>query len=143
MGGTRDYLESGGFSQQKYTQIGTTPNGIKILGHNGASNTNTPARSNTPNTMYAKYNRKSNKIDQVSVYGGNAGREKIKDIDIEHAHENKIRINRKDKVIKKFNESDIHVHEYINGVRSPMARKPSKKERRLLMEARYGNEKNK
>lgn len=66
------------------------------------------------------------------MYGaGKNGRGKHKDIDIEHEHKNPINK-------KVFGANEIHVHEYIDGVRSGEARKPSKKERRLLTVARYG-----
>lgn len=31
MGGSKNYLKSGGFSIREYKQIGTTQNGIKII----------------------------------------------------------------------------------------------------------------
>jgi hypothetical protein len=43
-------------------------------------------------------------------------------------------------VLKSFNQNEIHVHEYNGTKRSNIARKPSRKERRLLIVARYGKE---
>ncbi len=138
MGGSKDYLEDGGFSKYEYNHIGTTENGIKIINASKAGNTNTPMLSNTPYTIYAKESDKSGLINQVGVYGGIDGRQKIKDIDIEHHHNNTKKRNRKKVILKSFSENDIHVHEYDGVRRSSIARKPSKKERRLLMIARYG-----
>ena len=138
MGGSKKYLSEGGFSEYEYKQTGTTQNGIKIINNPKANNTNTPLLSNTPYTMYAKYNKEGIMIEQVSVYRGKDGREKIKDIDIGHPHENKVKRNWNTIVLKSFNMDEIHVHEYKGTKRSSIARKPSKKERRLLMIARYG-----
>ena len=82
--------------------------------------------------MYAKTDNKTGLVKQISVYSrGKEHRGKTKDIDIDHEHSNK------DNKLK-FMEKDIQVHEYDkNGRRSENARKPSKKERRLLMIARY------
>ncbi|MBQ3006767.1 MAG: hypothetical protein IJD78_04310 [Clostridia bacterium] len=138
MGGSKDYISDGGFSKYEYNQIGTTENGIKIIDNPNANNTNTPLFSNTPYTAYAKLNKEGTDVEQVSVYGGIDGRQKIKDIDTEHHHDNKIKRNRKKVVLKSFSKHEIHVHEYAGTKRSEKARKPSKKERRLLMVARYG-----
>lgn len=83
--------------------------------------------------MYAKTDQKTGIVKQITVYGnGSDHRSKLKDIDIDHEHGNKINK-------KYFSRKDIHVHEYDqNGRRSEEARKPSKKERRLIMLARYG-----
>lgn len=138
MGGSKDYIEEGGFAQYKYQQIGITENGIKIIKDPNAGNTNTPLLSNTPYTAYAKFNKSGTLVEQVSVYGGTDGRQKIKDIDIGHHHDNIKKRNRKKIIVKSFDETEIHVQEYNGTKRSEIARKPSKKERRLLMIARYG-----
>lgn len=138
MGGSKQYLSDGGFSEYEYYQVGTTQNGIKIIKDPKTGNTNTPLRSNTPFTAYAKIDKKTGLINQVGVYGGKDGREKIKDIDIDHKHDNTIKRSGKTVVLKSFLENDIHVHEYSGTKRSDIARPPSKKERRLLMIARYG-----
>ena len=73
-------------------------------------------------------------IKQISVHGGEDGHIKIKDIDIGHEHTNKLNG-------MHFSKNEIHVHIYDkNGIRSNEARKPSAKERRLIMQARYGKE---
>lgn len=138
MGGSKQYLSDGGFSEYEYYQVGTTQNGIKIIKDPKTGNTNTPLRSNTPFTAYAKIDKKTGLINQVGVYGGKDGREKIKDIDIGHKHDNTIKRNRKTVILKSFSKNDIHVHEYSGTKRSEIARLPSKKERRLLMIARHG-----
>lgn len=138
MGGSKKFLPDGGFSEYEYHQVGTTQNGIKIIKDPKAGNTNTPLFSNTPFTAYAKFNKDGTEIVQVSTYGGKDGRQKIKDIDVGHEHENTIKQNGKKVVLKTFAENDIHVHEYSGTKRSNIARKPSKKERRLLMIAKYG-----
>ena len=138
MGGTKKYLSDGGFSEYDYKQIGETENGIKIISDPKAGNTNTPLFSNTPYTAYAKFNRSGTMVEQVSIYGGVDGRQKIKDIDIEHPHNNTVKRNGQKVIIKSFSVNDIHVHEYVGTKRSEKARKPSKKERRLLMIARHG-----
>ena len=91
----------------------------------------TPTFSNTGES-YGIKSTQTGLVKQVTVYGaGQDGRGKLKDIDFEHKHRNKLdgRV---------FRADEIHVHEYIDGVRSKEARKPSKKERRLLTVARYG-----
>lgn len=142
MGGSKKFLPDGGFSEYEYYQIGTTQNDIKIIKNPKASNTNTPLFSSTPFTAYAKFDKDGTSVEQVSVYGGKDGRQKIKDIDIGHKHDNKIKRNRKKVVLKSYAENDIHVHEYNETKRSDIARKPSKKERRLLMIAKYGRRQN-
>jgi hypothetical protein len=134
MGGSKKYNPDGGFSEQDYETIGRTANGIKIIELKNNKNNNTPMFSNTPNTMYAK--TKNGKINQVAVYSrGKDHRGKLKDIDIGHYHENP------DGKLK-FQITDIHVHDYTdNSPHSKYARKPSKKERRLLMIAMYGKRK--
>lgn len=132
MGGSKKYNPDGGFTEQGYKQTGITANNIKIISIKGTGKSSTPAFSNTPNTMYAKTKDKTGVVTQISFYSrGKEQRGKTKDIDIDHKHKNK------DNKLK-FSENDIHVHEYDeNGRRSENARKPSKKERRLLMVARY------
>lgn len=133
MGSSKDYEPNGGFNVQRFNTVGTTENSIKIIEPNELNtnkNTRTPIYSNTPGTMYAKTSSKQ--VDQVSIYGaGKNKRQKLKDIDIGHPHTNP---NRK----KHFKATDIHVHVYHNKSRSFYARKPSKKEKRLIMIARYG-----
>lgn len=133
MGGTKDYLEEGGFGITRYTALGVTENGIKVLKRDDTDYPNTPLHSNTPNTMYATRDRRDGRINQVSLYGGENGRTKTKDIDIAHLHTNPNG--------RQFSPEQIHVHDWINGERSKYARKPSKKEKRLLMIARYGKAK--
>ena len=138
MGGTKDFLEDGGFSVYRYEQVGITANGIKIIMDSTKGNTNTPMKSNTPYTMYAKYKKDAKMVEQITAYGGADGRSKIKDIDIGHVHDNKIKQGRKTVILYTFGKNDIHVHAYVDGKRSEIARKPSKKERRMFMIARYG-----
>lgn len=137
MGGSKNYNPDGGFSEQNYNAAGRTANVIKIIEpKNKNDNRNTPMFSNTPNTMYAKTDVKSGLVEQITVYGNGADkRAKLKDIDIGHNHTNP------DKK-SSFGRNDIHIHIYNeNGNRSNYARKPSKKERRLFMIARYGKRK--
>ncbi len=130
MGGTKDYLKSGGFIKQGYLEVGII-NGIKEIDKIGAKNNNTPMFSNTPYTMYASRNTKSGDIQQVAIYARGDGRGKFKDIDIGHPHKNK------DAKQREFLDYEIHVHVYSDDdLRGRIARKPSKKERRLLMLAR-------
>lgn len=137
MGGEKDLIESGGFKEQKFEHIATTTNGIKVLRAKSGDN-KTPTYSNTPGTMYAKSDRQG-KVNQVSVYGrGGDGRGKMKDIEMGHNHRNKIN----GKTVQRFKPQQIHVQEYsANGQRKSWARKPSKKERRIFMLARYGGQK--
>lgn len=130
MGGEKDYLESGGFSNYEYREIGYTDNGIKII-QKKHGKANTPMKSNTPNTNYAKINDRSKELDQVTSY---KGRQKQKDIDTGHIH-----VNPGDK--RRFEKENIHVHDYVNGKRLQNARSPSKKEKRMIMIARYGGKK--
>lgn len=127
MGGNKDYLESGGFGAYHYEKIGYTHNDIKVIKKKDGI-ANTPMNSNTPNTFYAKIDDATGLINQVSSY---SGRQKSKDIDIGHIHTNP-------GSKKRFEKNDIHIHDYINGKRTRNARKPSKKERRMIMIARYG-----
>lgn len=138
MGGSKDYLETGGFTVYKYEQIGVTANGIKIINDSTTGNTNTPMKSNTPYTAYAKYEKDTNQVEQITVYGGSDGRSKVKDIDFGHKHDNKQKRNKKTIILKTFSVNDIYVHTYSNGKRSEIARRPSKKERRMFMIARFG-----
>lgn len=130
MGGTKRYQESGGFDFKTYKQIGETSNGIKILEKIGDKNTNTPMYSNTPYTMYAVLDEHGI-IKQISVYREENGRKKIKDIDFGHEHTNSDGTH--------FNKGEIHVQLYDGFVRlSDKARRPSKKEKRIMMMALYG-----
>lgn len=139
MGGSKTYLPAGGFTEKTYKQIGTTANGIKIIKRKDSNNSAAPAYSNTPHTMYATINMETNTVKQIAVYGGNDGRKRIKDIDAGHDHTNFA----EGKPLKKFKKNEIHVHEYDeNGRRSNIARKPSKKERRLITMALYGRKSN-
>ena len=131
MGGSKLYKMDGGFAKQTFEQTGIV-NGIKVVRGIGRDNSNPPLYSNTPYTMYASINKTTGNINQVSVYGGKGGRAKIKDIDTEHEHKNKYM----GKVKQVFAINQIHVQEYKDGQRYKNARKPSKKERRLLMLAR-------
>lgn len=131
MGGTKQYLQSGGFENQTFKQVGLTSNGIKILRKVDAENSATPAHSNTPYTMYASKDNQKGIIKQISVYGREDGRQKIKDIDFGHEHTNPNGLY--------FSKKDIHVQIYDkNGKRSNIARRPSKKEKRIMMMALYG-----
>ncbi|MCD7722729.1 MAG: hypothetical protein LUH82_02080 [Clostridiales bacterium] len=136
MGGSKKYLKYGGFTEKTFRQEGLTANDIKITVRKSDGMPSTPLYSNAPYTMYAKVDNDNGLVSQVAVYGkGEDHRAKLKDIDIGHTHKN-ITGN------LKFDKKDIHIHEYDkNAVRSKIARKPSKKERRLLMIARYGKRK--
>ena len=134
MGGTKQYKETGTIiAGGEYKTVGVTVNGIKKLVKVDSGSINTPQYSHTPGTMYAKTNRMTRKVEQVAVYGnGNDGKLKKKDIDTGHKHTNRING-------MVFEETDIHVHEIDKyGRRSGEARKPSKKEKRLIMVARFG-----
>lgn len=138
MGGSKEYEANGGFKNTKFKVKYITLNGIKIIEtKDNAKRPQTPMFSNTPGTMYAKVDNKSGLVNQVSIYGRGADkRAKLKDIDIGHKHSNP------DNKLK-FYEADIHIHDYDeNCRRSSFARKPSKKEYRLIMVARYGKRKN-
>lgn len=113
--------------QKQFTSIGRTSNGIKVLVKEDKRESSTPLHSNTPYTMYAKID-KNGIVNQITVYGGEAGRTKIKDIDIGHKHTNK------DGTV--FMDNEIHVHDYVNGKRNYNARKPSEQENNLLLGAR-------
>lgn len=136
MGSSKNYDPSGGFKIHGFVGVGTTANGIKIIepkNINVNNNTQTPFYSSTAGTMYAKAS--SGKINQISVYGAGVDkRQKLKDIDFGHYHTNP------DKK-KHFGKKDIHIHVYNGKNRSSYARKPSKKERRLIMIAIYGKRK--
>lgn len=81
---------------------------------------NTPMHSHSANTMYAKRDTKTKKIDQVAVYENH---NKVKDIDIGHKHYS-------------YGVDDIHVHDYVNGKRQQKARDPTEQEKRILEEVR-------
>ena len=125
MGGRGSYIASGGFTKTTYRTVGTTSNGIKVIekidGKNSSSNT--PLFSNT-STVYAIAGT-DDKIKQVTLY---ENRKKKSDIDIGHPH-------------GKFNEHDIHVHDYSpEGARTRTARDPTAKEIQLvkdIMEKEY------
>ena len=132
MGSTKWYKENGAPGAE-YKEIGRTANKIKIVQPIKSKSENTPAYSNTPNTMYAALKGSTGKLKQISVYGRGAdGRGKKLDIDIGHEHTNKING-------MHFKTRDMHVHEYDkNGVRATEARKPNKRERKLMRKALYG-----
>lgn len=130
MGGNKDFLKSGGFSKYEYNEIGYTANGIKII-QKKHGKPNTPMNSNTANTTYAKINDVSGKLDQITFY---KGRQKLKDVDLDHIH-----VNPGNK--RRFEKETIHVHDYLDGDRLRDARSPSKKEKRTIMIARYGGKK--
>ena len=126
MGGSKQYLESGGFKNQTYEQTEVTSNGIKILRKIGNKSSNLPMYSNTPYTMYASRDSESGALKQITVYGGKDGRQKAKELDWGHGH-------------GKIKEGNIHVHRYVNGKKDiNYYRKPSKKEKRIVMMAIYG-----
>lgn len=130
MGGTKRYKGEGVFDYQTFETIGTAGDDIKILKKIGGKST-TPSYSHTPYTMYAAVDEKTGKIEKVSVYMGADGRQKIKDIDLGHMHRNPDG--------KIFPEDKIHVQIYDeNGIRSKIARYPSKKEKRIFLTTLYG-----
>lgn len=134
MGSSKWYKENGAPGAE-YKVTGQTANGIKIVKAVDDNSQKTPLFSNTPYTMYASLKGDTGKVKQITAYGkGKDGRAKLKDIDIGHKHTNKSNGLR-------FRETDIHVHGYDeNGVRSNEARRPSKKEKRLIMQALHGRE---
>ncbi len=126
MGGTKYYLETGGFSYYDFKTIGKTVNGIKILEKINGNNSSLPLYSNTPYTMYAIRDSKLKTLKQITIYSsGKDGRQKTKDLDWSHGH-------------GKFSKGEIHVHIYEEGKKLKYYRKPSKKERRIVMKALYG-----
>ena len=131
MGGEKKFQESGGFSEYEYKAVGMTKNGIKILEKVDGGSANLPIHSNTPFTAYAVRDSKTAELKQISIYGGPDGRQKIKDLDWSHKHTNPDG--------KVFLLGQIHVQTY-KGIsqHSKYARKPSKKEKRIVMIARYG-----
>lgn len=117
MGGRGTYIASGGFTKETYKTVGTTSNGIKVIEKIDSKNssTNTPLFSNTSNA-YAIAGT-DDKIKQVTLY---ENRKKKSDIDIGHPH-------------GKFNEYDIHVHDYSpEGARNSSAREPTTEELQLV-----------
>jgi hypothetical protein len=101
MGGQRSYLESGGFSEYLYHQVGETitANGIsgKVIEPygNNLSHSGLPQYSNTSN-IYFKLDDKTGKIEQARVYDG---RKVAYDFDWGHTH-------------KEYNAGIVHVHEW-------------------------------
>lgn len=118
MGGSKNYISSGGFSKQEYKSVGKTKNGIKILEKREGGSSSLPLYSNTPNTVYAIRDSNSKALKQISFYGGKDGRIKIKDLDWSHEH-------------KPY--KSIHVHEYDSAGVRKRVRKPSKKEKRIVL----------
>lgn len=131
MGGTKKFDDFGNLKEQTFKTVGITKNGIKILEKIDGGSASLPMYSNTPFTSYAAKDSDTSLLKQISVYGGKEGRKKIKDLDWSHKHTNPDG--------KTFPFGQIHVHIYNEkGKRSNYARKPSKKERRIVMMARYG-----
>ena len=123
MGGTKQYLSEGGFSEYKYKTVEILPNGAKVVQKKESDNNSLPSYSNTPYTYYAVADNEG--IKQITYYGGGKdGRRKTKDIDWRHGH-------------GKFKAGEIHVHLYENGVKTTYYRKPSKKEKRVVMTSIY------
>lgn len=96
--------------------------GVKVITKNNKKENeidNTPAHSKSKNTMYARRN-KDGEIVQIAVYENHI---KIKDIEWGHNH-------------KPFKKGEVHVQEYINGVREREPRKPTDEERYLAEQVR-------
>lgn len=131
MGGSKKFDDFGNLKEQTYKTVGITKNGVKILAKIGGGSANLPMFSNTPFTAYAARDSKTSELKQISIYGGKNGRQKVKDLDWSHRHENP------DGTV--FLQGQIHVQMYNSkGERIDYARKPSKKEKRIVMIARYG-----
>ena len=103
--------------------------GIKIIqkvGKKEGDSDNTPMYSHTPNTMYAIRDKDTLKVDQVAVYeaipGSKYGR-KIKDIEWGHDHD-------------PFKKGEVHVQDYIDGVRQKTPRVPTEEEKQIAEEIR-------
>lgn len=143
MGGSKDYIESGGFRETLYKSDRVTANGIKVIRLKENKPYSTPYYSNTPNTTYAKANSKGD-VEKISAYGTKNiynrnstdinPRAKSKDIDTGHSHTAR---NKRGKVTKRFKKTDIHVQEYDpSDKRKKRTRKASKKERRTFYMSR-------
>lgn len=93
--------------------------GIKII---QKKNKKKGTPDNTPNTMYAIRDKVTGKVDQVSVYEAISeskhGR-KIKDIEWGHYH-------------KPFKKGEVHVQDYIEGIRQKAPRSPTKEELQIV-----------
>ena len=115
MGGRGSYLSQGGFSKQEYETVKEI-NGIKIIERIDKHRThNTPFHSNTSN-VYATYDEKK-QLKQIAVY---ENRQKVKDIEWNHSHDD-------------FIKGEIHVQEYDKfGNRSKIARNPTEEELNLV-----------
>ena len=83
MGGSKDFLESGGFSKYEYKTVGVTHGGIKIIEKVAGGSAALPGRSNTPGTVYAVL-RADGTPKQIMVYGND--RIQQKRIDLDHDH---------------------------------------------------------
>ena len=98
MGSRGAFLEKG-FKYQKWTSVGYTLEGIKILEPiNKNESWSLPERSNTPGTSYILYS-KNGEFSNYREY--NSKREAVFEIDFHYEHGKK----------------EIHVHEWINGER--------------------------
>lgn len=120
MGGSKGFAER---NEYKYKSIGTVE-GIKVLaGLRGEHNL--PKYSDT-STAYVKMGKsKGDTKDSPRTIRIFKNGEVIKDIDWGHDHDS-------------FKKGEIHVHEYTNGARNRIVRKPSRKERRLGIRVRNG-----
>ena len=65
--------------------------------------------------MYGRMD-KNGKVVQIAVYENNV---KVKDIEWGHNH-------------KPFKKGQVHVQDYVNGVRQPEPREPNEEERKLV-----------
>lgn len=126
MGGSKDFFTKGIFT---YTAVAEVA-GLKILKGTGGKH-NLPKYSHR-SLAYVKTGRSRGATEEhtktVTFY---RNQEKLKDLDWDHKHTNKIN----HRVFEKYSS---HVHDYVNGRRSGEARLPSKKERRIGMMVRYG-----
>ena len=127
MGGSKGFAERGEYT---FESVGTI-SGIKVLkGIEGTGKHGLPMFSNTSDAYIKPANLKSRITEPVSirVMMGQTG---FKDIEWGHPHTNPDG--------RSFKKGEPHVHDLIpGGGHSPYARKPSKRERRLIRMVQNG-----
>ncbi len=127
MGGSKGFAKRGEYT---FESVGTI-SGIKVLkGIEGTGKHGLPKFSNT-SEAYIKPATVRNGIGKPSAIRIMKGQAGYKDIEWGHPHRNPDG--------RLFKRDEPHVHDLLpNGGHSPYARKPSKRERRLMRMVKYG-----
>ena len=107
MGGTKNYIQSGGFSIQEYADTGERVGGFKVIQHRSKKASSLPQMSDTPSTVYVL--KSGGKYKSIGIYGPD--RRLRKAIDVTHSHTNKPKNGKR----VKLKAGVAHVHNMRGG----------------------------